>query len=833
MGGFDRTTWHGARYLHRMLSDLRLGLRLFLRRPAVALAAVLSLALGIGANTAIFSVLHRVVLNPLPYDDPGRLVIVWETRADNAERWVAPANFVDWRRDSRSFSSLAAFDEFAPTLSGRSEPERLRALSASGTLFTTLGATAALGRTLLPSDDEAGAPSVAVLSHGLWNRLFGAAPDVLGRTMVLDGRPYTVIGVMPQGFESPLQTGLDVWVSGDRGVPRTFPFGGDLTAVRDSHIIFVLGRLAPGVSRETAQHELSAMMIELARRYPDTNAGLGVNVKPMHQAVVGNVSGLISLLQAAVVMMLLIACANVAHLLLGQAAGRQGEMSTRVALGAGRGRLIRQLLAETLVIAIPGGLLGLLLAVWGLDALVALAPQGLPRLQEIAIDPTVLAFTLAMTLATAVLFGLGPAISLARHGALVHIHPSFRLTGGRGVRRWHHAIVVTELALAQVLLVGAGLLLASFVATQRVPLGFATEGRVAADLSLAPDKYLRPVAEGAFRIDPSSKLAFVRAVLERVEGAPGVKSAAAAFTSPLTGAPNRGFSIAGRPRKPAGQSDAADFQLVTPNFFSAVGVTLVRGRSFTDADRGSTKAVAVVNQALVDQFFPGEEPIGHVIEFGESAAHEIVGVVSDMRYRYLESPADPTFYIPITQNAERWPFLSFTVWSNADAAATTSVLREAIRSADPNQAITRIRSYEEIVSTALAARRFNTLLVLVFAGAALLLAAVGTYGVMAYAVSTRTRELGVRAALGAGPRQLLRLVVGQGVALTLAAVALGVGGGLFGARLMTSMLFEVTPRDPQTYAAVAGLLALVALTATWVPARRAIRVNPISALREE
>ena len=816
-----------------MLSDLRLGLRLFLRRPAVALAAVLSLALGIGANTAIFSVLHRVVLNPLPYDDPDRLVIVWETRADNVERWVAPANFVDWRRDSRSFASLAAFDEFAPTLSGRSEPERLRALGASGTFFTTLGRTAAMGRTLLPSDDEPGAESVAVLSDGLWKRLFGASPDILGRTLLLDGRSYTIVGVMPQGFESPLQAGIEVWLSGDRGVPRTFPFGGDLTAVRDSHIIYVVARLAPGVTREAAQHELSAMMIELARRYPDTNAGLGVNVKPLHQSVVGNVSGLISLLQVAVAMMLLIACANVAHLLLGQAAGRQGEMSTRVALGAGRGRLIRQLLGETLVVAIPGGVLGLLLAVWGLDALVALAPRGLPRLQEIAIDPIVLAFTTSITLGTAALFGLGPALTLARQGALANAHASFRLTGGRGVRRWHHAIVVTELALAQVLLVGAGLLLASFVATQRVPLGFATDGRVAADLSLAPEKYLRPITEGEFAIDPALKLQFVRAVLERVQAAPGIRAAAAAFTSPLTGAPNRGISIGGRPPKPAGEEDASDFQLITPDFFKAVGVTLVRGRSFNDGDRNNTTPVAVINQAFADRFFPGEEPIGRVVQFGGRAAHEIVGVVADMRYRFLESPADPTFYIPITQNAERWPFLSFTVWADGDAAATTAVLREAIRTADPNQAITRIRSYDEIVSTALAARRFNTLLVVVFAGAALLLAAVGTYGVMAYAVSTRTRELGVRAALGAGPQQLLRLVVGQGVTLTAMAVALGIAGGLFGARLMASMLFEVTPRDPQTYAAVAGLLALVALVATWVPARRAIRVNPISALREE
>jgi predicted permease len=816
-----------------MLSDLRLGLRLFLRRPGIALAAVLSLALGIGTNTAIFSVLHSVVLNPLPYRDPERLVIVWETSSANLQRWVAPANFVDWRRESQSFESLAAFDEFSPTLTGRAEPERLRAMGASGTFFTTLGVTASVGRTLLPSDDQAGAASAAVLSHGLWTRLFSAAPDAVGQTLQLDGRSYTIVGVMGSRFESPLSAGVDVWLSGDRGIPRTFPFGGDLASVRDSHIIYVAGRLAPTASREVAQHELSTMMEELERRYPDTNAGLGVNVQPLHQAVVGEVGGVLELMQLAVAMMLLIACANVAHLLLGQAAGRRGEMMARVALGAARGRLVRQLLAETMVIAIPGGVLGLMLAAWGLEALVALAPRGLPRLEEIGIHPIVLLFTTGVTLLTAALFGLGPAFQLARHSALTPNHASFRLTGGRNVRRWHQAIVVAELALAHVLLIGAGLLLASLVASQRVPLGFETDGRVAADLNLAPDRYLRPVSPEAFTIDPALKIGFVQRVLEQLQSAPGVRAAAASFTAPLTGAPNRGFRIEGRSPAAGRNEDAADFQLITPDFFRAVGATLIRGRAIVDSDRANTAAVVVVNQEFADRFFPGVDPIGRRILFGERAAHEVVGIVGNMRYRFVESPADPTFYIPITQNAERWPFLSFTVWSDEDSTVMVDRLRQAIRTADPAQAITRVRSFDEILSTALAARRFNTLLVLVFAGAALVLAAVGTYGVMTYAVSTRTRELGVRAALGASPRSLVQLVVGHGAMLTAIAVALGIGAGLFLTQLMATMLYEVTPRDPRTFAGVAFLLSLVALIATWVPARRAIKVSPIRALRDE
>jgi predicted permease len=485
-----------------------------------------------------------------------------------------------------------------------------------------------------------------------------------------------------------------------------------------------------------------------------------------------------------------------------------------------------------MVIAVPGGVLGLVIAAWGLEALVTLAPAGLPRLEEIGIHPMVLAFTVGTTLLTSVLFGLGPAFQLARHGALTP-HASLRLTSGKHVRRWHHAIVVTELALAQVLLVGAGLLLASFLASQQVPLGFQTEGRVAADLNLAPDKYLQPVAAGSFTIDPALKLGFVRSVLEQLQAAPGVRAAAAAFTSPLTGAPNRGIRIEGRPVAPGRNEDAADFQLVTPDFFRAVGTTLIRGRSIAETDQANSTAVVVINQSFADRFFAGVDPIGKRVQFGEKAVHEIVGIVGDMRYRFVESPADPTFYIPITQNAERWPFLSFTVWGDDDTAASAARLRAAIRTADPSQAITRIRSYDEILSTGLATRRFNTLLVMLFAGAALVLAAVGTYGVMAYAVSTRTRELGLRAALGASPASLLRLVIGQGAALTGIAVVLGVVAGLFLTQLMTTMLYEVTPRDPGTFLGVALVLSLVALTATWFPARRAIRVNPICALRDE
>ncbi len=814
-----------------MLNDFRLGARIFRRHAGLASAAVLSLALGIGANTAIFSVLHTVVLNALPYDDPERLMMVWETSSDNAERWVAPANFVDWRRDTRSFASLAAFDEFAPTLVGYGEAERLRAVGASGTFFTTLGVTAHIGRTLLPADDEPGAAGAAVLSDGLWVRTFGGSRDVLGRNIVLDGRNYTIVGIMPPDFESPLESaGIEIWLSGDRGVPRTFPFGGDVTAVRDSHIIYVLGRLGPDASRQSAQQELGALMVQLARQHPDTNAGLGVNVVSLHEAVVGDVRPTLVLLQLAVGLMLLIACANVAHLLLGQAAQRQGEIAMRVALGAGRARLVRQMMAETLVIAVPGGVLGLVLARWGLDALVVLAPDTLPRVQAIAIDPVVLAFTIGVTLATALLFGLGPAFQTSRGATAAQAN--LRVAGDRGVKRWHRAIVITELAVTHVLLVGAGLLLASFAASQRVDLGFQIEGRAAADLSLAPDRYLKPIDASGFQIETSNKIRFVERVLVQVRATPGVRAAAAAFTSPLTGAPNRGISIPGRPAKGPGLEDTSDFQVITPEFFRAVGATLIRGRALTAADQANTAPVAVINQSFADRYFPGEDPIGQRLQFAGTERPEIVGIVGNMRYRYVETPADPTFYIPITQNTERWPFMSFTVWTDGDPASAGAILRDAIRRADPNQAVTRVRTYEEIFARALAARRFNTTLVAIFAVAALLLAAIGTYGVMAYAVSTRTRELGVRSALGASPADLMRLVLRQAIVLTVAAVSIGAVTSYFATRMMASMLYQVAPRDPSTFLAVAGVLVVVALTATWLPARTAVRVNPTAALRE-
>jgi putative ABC transport system permease protein len=815
------------------MTDLRLALRLCLRHPLLSLAAIGSLALGIGANTAIFTVLNGSVLRPLPYSDPAHLVVVWETRPDTPRRSVAPANFLDWRRETTGFSGLAAFDDFTATLTGSGDAQRIHAVSASGNFFDVLGVQAQIGRVFTADDDRPEAAKVAVLTDGLWHQQFGGAADALGKTMVLNGIPHTIVGALPRSFDMQMVAGGEVWMTGDRGIPRSFPFPGDITAVRDSHIIAVIGRLKDGVSREQAQAQLAGVMNTLAQRYPSTNTGLGASLIPLHEQIVGNVRPLVVLLQIAVAVLLLIACANVAHLLLGQAATRQAEISMRYALGADRSRIVRQLLIETLMIAVPGGILGLAVAMAGVRALIFVAPRNLPRLSEISVDGTVLMFTLAMTLLTAIVFGLGPAMQTARTSANDLGRIGQRVAGGRGIRRGHQLLVVGELAMAQALLVGAGLLLVSFVHAAGVDLGYATRDRLLAEVNLVP-AYIQPINEkGA--IDPAKKVRFVNAVLDRVRAGRGVLAVAASSTAPLTGAPNRGMRIEGDPPLPPDQQPSADFQLITPDFFRALGITLIAGRAFDATDRAGTPPVLVVNQALVDKYFAGRDPIGKVIIFGGSKRHQIVGVVANTRYRTVEQPADPTFYLPLEQNDERWPFLAFTVWtdgSGAAAASTTALIRSAVREADPQQPISRLRSIEAVLADSLAQRRFNTWIVGLFAATALLLAAIGTYGVMAFAVTSRTRELGVRAALGASPGDLVRMVLRQGLLLTLAASAIGLIAAVSLTRFMASMLFNVAPRDPITFALVAGVLAVVAIAATLIPARRAMTVNPITALRD-
>lgn len=813
------------------MRDFLLGLRGLGRAPGLAAAAIASIALGIGATTAIFGVVHHVLLRPLPYNTPDRLVMLWETSPDNPARWVAPANYVDWRRDMDPvLDSMAALDSVSLSLTGAGEPERLRGASASGSFFGTLGQPVAEGRGLVPDDDRPGAACVAVLTQGLRARRF-AGQAVLGTPLVLDGRPCTVVGVLPAAFQFALLPRVEIWINGDRGIPRSFPFPGDITAVRDSHLLFVVARLRDGVTVEAADARLRAVAARLATAYPDTNAGLGARVMPLHEAVVGDVRRLLWLLQAGVVVLLLVASANVAHLLIGRAASRQQELAVRVSLGAGRGHLARQMLAEALAYALPGGLLGVLLAAWGVDLLVALAPAGLPRVQEIGLDPVVLAAAGVLTLLTTLLVGLAPLAGAARMPATALHAGSARIAGG-AVRRWHRGLVVGELALAQVVVVGAWLLATSLAAATRVDLGYETADRTAAELTLARDRYGRGTAEGAAAGGTAAIARFVGAVLDDVGGRPGVKAAAAAFTAPLSGAPNRGVRIVGEPEPAPGNEPDADFQVVTPGFFETLGIRLRAGRLLAGTDDARAQPVVVVNEAFAGRYLAGASPLGRVIEFG-GHRHEIVGVVADTRYRRVETAPYPTFYIPLAQNPDPWPFLAFLVWADGDPAAVTAALREAVRVADPVQPISTVRTLDAIVAEALSARRFNTGLFVLFAVVTMLLAVVGAYGVTAALAAARTREYSIRAALGASGRRLEAHIVGEAAVLALVACTTGVVAAWLGARALESLLFGVQPRDPWLIVGAAATVAVAALAAAWPAARRVGRTTPLEALRTD
>ncbi len=818
-----------------VLGDLRYGVRMLLHTPRVTVAALLSLALGIGANTAMFTVIDAVMLQPLPYAEPDRLVMVWETAPDSNRRPVAPANFIDWRREAISFDGLAAWDEVSVNLTGIgagsslggggfTRPERLNAISASGNFFDILGVRATLGRALTMADDAADAPLVAVLTHGLWERLFGAQQSALGRTLTLDGNPVTIVGILPPDFAFAQE--IDLYLSGDRGVPRAHPFASDITQIRDAHIISVTGRLKRGVDARQAQAEMTTLMRRLEAAYPATNTNLGVRVVPLHEDMVAETRPALLLLLGAVAFLLLIACVNVANLLLGRALARQREIAIRMSLGASRARLVQQLLTETAVLALAGGAAGLLLARWGVDALMALAPADLPRLAEVQPDLTTVAFAFTLAVGTAFVFGLVPALQASRTEASSTIKDDgTRTAGSRSHRRLHQALVVTELALAQVLLAGAGLLIASFMKVQSVELGFSTDRVVAVEIMLPSERYR----------DPQRKAAFHRSVLGRFSSIPGVRSAAMGLTVPLRGAVNRGFWITGRPAPPPGMSQQTDFQIVSPQYFRALGIPLVEGRTFTEHDHDRAPLVAVVSRAMADKYWPGESVIGKQVQVNgvKGAPREIVGIVGDVRQRDPELAPEPLLYIPYLQDTEPWNWAMFALRTDLDPAALTPAVREAVLAVDPQQPVARIRTMDEIAGSLGEKRRFNTLLLALFSGVALVLAAIGTYGVMAYSVTRRTREIGVRMALGARPIDVLRMVLGQGAGLVAIAMGVGLLGAVAGNHVLASQLFETRATDPVTLGSGAVTLGAFALLACYVPARRAMRVEPLVALRDE
>jgi putative ABC transport system permease protein len=800
--------------------DVRYGVRMLLKNPGFATVAVIALALGIGANAAIFSVVNTVLLRSLPYGDPDRLMVLRETKLPQFPEFsVSPGNFLDWQKQNTVFEKLVAINGSAYNFtSDAADPERLRGARVSAGLFEMLGAVPALGRTFLDEEDQPG-QNLAILSSALWKRRFSSDPNIIGQPITLSATSYTVIGVMPSTFRFP-DSDTELWTPIALTAAQAQQHG--------AHYLSVIGRLKPGVTLDQAGAEMSTIAGRLAEQYSGSNAGWSVNVVPMQEYDVRDIKPALLILLGAVALVLLIACANVANLLLARATARQKEIAIRTALGASRWRVVRQLLTESVLLALAGGAVGLLLALWGTDLLLALAPEDLPRVKDVALDGRVIAFTLAVTFLTGIIFGLVPALQASR--------PNLNETlkeGGRGTTGGHHrvrgSLVVTEVALALMLLVGAGLLIRSFYRLQQVNPGFNTRDAIAVTVSLPGKKYPQD----------DQVAAFYTQLLEKVSALPGVVATGATQSLPVQGDYLLGFNIQGRPPDPPGEDKSTNYYAVTPDYFKAMGIPLIRGRVFTDQDRKDTPRVAIINEEMAKKYFPDEDPIGKGINVtnGPETFREIVGIVGGVKQYGPAQPTTLQTYEPYLQN----PFSGMTLvvrTGEGNPTALTSAIRSQVLAIDKDQPIARTRPLEQIVSESVAKQRFAMLLLGTFGAVALVLAAVGLYGVMSYAVTQRTHELGIRLALGASTGNVLRLVVGQGMTLALVGVGIGLGGAfvltrIVLPRLMASLLFGTGATDPLTFAAISLLLAGVALGACLVPARRAIKVDPMVALRYE
>lgn len=802
--------------------DLRYAFRLLAKSPGFTVLAVITLGLGIGANTAIFTVVNAVLLRPLEFRDPSRLVIAAE-KSNFPTISTSYQNYVDWRDQSHSFESLEATRGATITLTGDGEPERLNVRMATAPIFPLLGVNAVLGRTFLAEEDRAGGAPVVLLSHGLWQRRFGSSRGVIGKPVTLDSQPYTVVGVLPSGFE--LLQPADVFL------PFT-PWAKSLPDDRNWHPgIIVIGRLKEGVSREQARTEMVAITKRLEEQYPLYNTGTSADVVGLQEQLVKNVRPALLLLLGAVAAVLLIACVNIANLLLARAASRGREVAIRTSLGASRWRVTRQLLTESILLSLGGGIFGLLLANAALGPLLKLSATTLPAVFTVGLDRWVLVFTLGVSLLTGLLFGIVPALRTAKLDLRETLNEGSRgSTAGPGQHRIRGALVATEIALAMLLLVGAGLLLRSFSRLQDVPPGFQADHLFVADIPLSQTAYARP----------EQRYEFFDRLVERARSLPGVRSAGAASFLPVSGGGSViHFNIVGKPPKSPHDFIAAGYRAVTPKYFETLGMPLEQGRFFTAADNDKAPAVVVINATMARTFFPGENPLGKHLQLGATfepdvPAMEVVGVVGDVRQGLGVDP-QTEMYLPYRQADKLLPVfqLSMVLRTAADPLLQASALRSALAEIDPNQPLVKVRTMEENMAATVAQPRFRTWLIGIFAAVALVLAGVGVYGVMSYTVTQRTNEIGIRVALGARPEDVFRIVVGEGLRLALLGVSAGIVAALALTRLLQSFLFGISAYDPLTFTGVALLLTLVALTACFFPAHRATLVDPMIALRYE
>ena len=805
--------------------DLLYALRRLLKAPGFTVVAVLTLALGIGANSAIFSVVRGVLLKPLPFAESNRLVAVFHVFDGSKHAVMSGPNFIDIAHTATSLENAAAINTERVVLTGQGDPVRLDAAAVSASFFDVLRQRAQIGRTFAPDESTPGRTNLIVLSYNLWQQRFGGDPGTVGRRIQIDGVDKEVIGIMPSGFNFP----------DDRVAWMPIAYDNDfVNKQRGAWYLYVIARLRPGVTPEQSASEIQTIAARLAKQYPDADGSISMTAVPLLESMVGDIRPSMLVLLGAVGFVLLIACANVANLLLARAAVRETEMAVRTALGAGRRRLVRQLLTESIVLSVIGAAIGLLLAVWGVAFLAQFKPEGIPRLDDVRIDGAVIGFTILIALMTGVIFGIVPAVHSTRRSVSASLKDGGRgAVGARGGARTRGALVVAELALALMLLVGAGLLMRSFMRLQAVDPGFRPDHTLSFELTF-PDAQYGDDHEDRI-------ITFFDELLPRLRALPSATNVGAVMGLPLSGMRfDISFEVIGRPPVAPQDQPSMQIRVATPSYFQTIGIPLKRGRLFSDDDRTGSKPVVLITESAARQYFPNEDPIGRTIRLGWGkrvkgqryrAGGEIVGIVGDVKELGLAEANAPQLYMPLRQ----WPVQSMAVVMRTATPPMTlaDAVRDQVRAIDPALPVSRVRPLDEVVARSISQPRFYMLLLTIFAAVALVLASVGIFGVLSYAVAQRTREIGIRMALGAQERTVLQMVVGHAMVLAAAGIALGAVLALLISRGISTMLFSVTPTDPATFGAVAAILTVVALAASYIPARRATRVDPIVALRTE
>lgn len=805
-----------------LLQDARFAFRMLLKSPGFTAVAVLSLALGIGANTAIFSVVNAVLLKSLPYFDPDRIVLVWGDSRDtgNNRSQVSFTDTADWRKQNSSFEEIANYTDWRPILSGVGEAERVPAMQVGDGYFSVMKAEPLLGRVFTPEEQQEGKDFVIILSHGLWQRRFGGDPEIIGQTTYLNSRPYTIVGVMPPGFQSLPEGLVEVPAELYRPVAESYS-----EEDRSGRHLRAIARLRPGVSIDQAQAEMSTIASRLEQEHPEHNASYGVRLVTLAEDTVGGLRPALLMLFGSVVFVLLIACANVGNLLLARSTTRQKEMAIRAALGAGRLRLVRQLLTESLMLSVVGGVGGLLVASWSTGVITSLGSKILPLLSQIDIDRRVLLFTIAISILTGIVFGIVPALAASRPD----LNESLK-EGGRhsssGSRSMRSSLVVVEIALALVLLIGAGLMIKSVVRLQNVDTGFNPANALTMNVWLPRAKYP----------DAPSWINFYNQATESIERVPGVKSAG--FVSILPLASNfdgRGLQVEDRPVA-LGQEPTVELYISTPGYLKAMEIPVVKGRSITEQDTIDSPPVALINQTLADNMWPGEDPIGKRVRLAGSPSNprpwaQVVGLLSDVKQKSVDAPPSMQIYLPQSQFPSS--FLTLVVRTEGEPQGMVAAVRDAVLAVDKDQAVFNIATMDQLFSDSMALRRFSVLLLGLFSAVALVLAAGGIYGVISYSVTQRTHEIGIRMALGARSRDILKLVVGHGIILSFAGVAIGLIAAFAVTRALSSLLYQTSATDAATFILIPLILISVALLASFIPARRAARVDPMVALRYE